>query len=59
MADPQSCFCGKATYQVRCGDLFPGSCGAVCGKILGCGHHACKELCHDGTVLSNLCRVWW
>ncbi|PKU74377.1 NF-X1-type zinc finger protein NFXL1 [Dendrobium catenatum] len=53
-----SCFCGKKTEAVLCGDmavkgefnerigLF--SCNLHCGRSLSCGNHLCKENCHPG-----------
>lgn len=41
------CFCGKIEDAKRCGfKLF--SCNNLCGKLLDCGTHKCKERCHDG-----------
>lgn len=53
VAPEQSCFCGRLTYQPRCGAQFDPvsgtkSCGAVCGEMLGCGQHTCQEECHGG-----------
>ncbi|KAJ2453527.1 FKBP12-associated protein [Coemansia sp. RSA 2336] len=53
MAPEQWCFCGRLSYQPRCGaDYDPTtcikSCGAICGDILGCGRHKCEEPCHSG-----------
>ncbi|KAJ2520476.1 FKBP12-associated protein [Coemansia sp. RSA 2049] len=56
MAPEQFCFCGRSSYQPRCGagyDPVDGvrSCGTVCGETLGCGKHKCEQPCHPG-----LCR---
>ncbi|KAJ2317491.1 FKBP12-associated protein [Coemansia sp. RSA 2704] len=53
MAPEQWCFCGRLTYQPRCGaDYDPTacikSCGEVCGELLGCGQHKCEQPCHAG-----------
>ncbi|KAJ2802503.1 FKBP12-associated protein, partial [Coemansia guatemalensis] len=53
MAPEQFCFCGRLSYQPRCGadfDPIDGikSCGAVCGEMLGCGRHKCEQPCHSG-----------
>lgn len=40
------CHCGRVVKKQRCGQ--PGlSCGAVCGRLLKCGHR-CPEACHEG-----------
>ncbi|XP_020595271.1 NF-X1-type zinc finger protein NFXL1-like, partial [Phalaenopsis equestris] len=53
-----SCFCGKKTESVLCGDMavkgeFNGrnglfSCNLPCDRSLSCGHHLCRENCHPG-----------
>ncbi|KAJ2550685.1 FKBP12-associated protein [Coemansia sp. RSA 1933] len=53
MAPEQFCFCGRSSYQPRCGagyDPVEGikPCGAVCGEMLGCGKHYCAQECHSG-----------
>ncbi|KAJ2852059.1 FKBP12-associated protein [Coemansia brasiliensis] len=53
MAPEQWCFCGRLSYQPRCGaDYDPTtcikSCGSICGDVLGCGRHKCEEPCHSG-----------
>ncbi|KAJ1666634.1 FKBP12-associated protein [Coemansia sp. RSA 1646] len=53
MAPEQFCFCGRSSYQPRCGsgyDPVEGikSCEAVCGEMLGCGKHTCTQACHPG-----------
>ncbi|KAJ1907618.1 FKBP12-associated protein [Coemansia sp. IMI 209127] len=53
MAPEQFCFCGRSSYQPRCGagyDPVEGikSCGAVCGEMLGCEKHNCAQECHPG-----------
>ncbi|KAJ8769421.1 hypothetical protein K2173_002911 [Erythroxylum novogranatense] len=41
------CFCGKVENVRRCGHkLF--SCDSVCNKLLDCGIHQCREICHGG-----------
>ena len=45
-----SCFCGRHSSLLRCGSPSY-SCKEPCGKLLSCGFHYCKELCHDG--------IWW
>ncbi|KAI9499963.1 hypothetical protein BX070DRAFT_177497, partial [Coemansia spiralis] len=57
MAPEQYCFCGRLSYQLRCGaDYDPvngvKSCGAVCGEMLGCGEHKCAQTCHPGLCQS-------
>ncbi|XP_016842506.1 protein shuttle craft isoform X1 [Nasonia vitripennis] len=46
----QECFCGKNTREETCVlDLPPMySCENVCNKVLDCGNHKCKEICHPG-----------
>lgn len=40
------CPCAKTSRAGKCGDLV--LCGQQCEKMLGCGVHACQELCHQG-----------
>ena len=46
------CYCRKHVQSIRCANLVPGSssssCGEVCGQKLGCGSHACGDVCHPG-----------
>ena len=44
------CACGKKTVpNVRCSqDRARVSCGTPCGKLLRCGYHRCKSVCHLG-----------
>ena len=46
----QSCYCGKEKRFSKCKDLKDNtfSCKKVCAKILDCGKHGCKAICHDG-----------
>ncbi|KAI0216733.1 FKBP12-associated protein [Massospora cicadina] len=45
------CRCGKRDVKnVPCFRLAP-SCGTTCGKLLPCGAHTCKEICHGGPCL--------
>lgn len=49
----QKCFCGREQNRLKCDsglpdELLPHSCGNKCHKKLTCGHHLCKDLCHDG-----------
>ncbi|KIM74148.1 hypothetical protein PILCRDRAFT_828564, partial [Piloderma croceum F 1598] len=42
----KTCACGKKVVtNVRCSQEKV-SCGATCGKLLGCGFHHCERLCH-------------
>lgn len=46
----KTCYCGKTQLErVRenCLDPIP-TCTQVCGKVLRCGIHHCKEICHEG-----------
>ncbi|XP_078159486.1 NF-X-like 1 [Carex rostrata] len=53
-----SCFCGKKTEMVLCGDMavkgeLKGNdgvfcCNSVCGRNLACGNHTCGNSCHPG-----------
>ncbi|XP_010540682.1 PREDICTED: NF-X1-type zinc finger protein NFXL1-like [Tarenaya hassleriana] len=53
-----SCFCKKKAEVVICGDMsIKGvvkaedgvfSCSLTCGRLLGCGNHNCREMCHPG-----------
>jgi len=42
------CPCGKLSYTLRCGEIEskPKLCPSICGKLLKCGKHYCKEKCH-------------
>lgn len=44
------CHCGKTPLEgIRssCLDPIP-TCSQICGKVLRCGIHHCKEMCHEG-----------
>ncbi|XP_039126857.1 LOW QUALITY PROTEIN: NF-X1-type zinc finger protein NFXL1-like [Dioscorea cayenensis subsp. rotundata] len=53
-----SCFCSKKSEVVLCGDMaMKGevmdsdgffSCDSMCGKMLACENHDCRESCHPG-----------
>ncbi|XP_074572574.1 NF-X1-type zinc finger protein NFXL1-like [Curcuma longa] len=54
------CFCKKKTEVVLCGDMAVKgnvegiqdgvfSCNSVCGHVLSCGNHFCREKCHPGS----------
>ena len=48
-----NCPCGRKTYQVRCSKSMElPLCGGMCGRLLGCGKHPCKENCHPGLFIS-------
>ena len=58
MAPVQNCFCGRATYRLRCGQPDNGqSCGSKCAKILNCGRHTCEATCHAGACGKCTCEV--
>eukprot|EP00743_Colponemidia_sp_Colp-15_P020531 GILK01026726.1.p1 GENE.GILK01026726.1~~GILK01026726.1.p1 ORF type:complete len:367 (+),score=11.45 GILK01026726.1:36-1136(+) len=41
----QTCLCGRLSSPQLCSaQTF--RCDQVCGKLLSCGHHVCKEVCH-------------
>ena len=45
------CYCGKQEYSLRCTDpsrIQGISCQLVCDKLLSCGVHRCKRICHSG-----------
>ncbi|KAH9928987.1 hypothetical protein B0H21DRAFT_837372 [Amylocystis lapponica] len=50
------CHCGREVLSFRCAHFAPDkagqaaelSCGQRCGKLLGCGNHACEAVCHEG-----------
>ena len=45
----RACFCGRQISKLRCSSKFVAAgCGAVCGRKLGCGKHACRSECHEG-----------
>ena len=44
------CHCGKEALMKRCGDKH-WSCSKPCNKLLSCGTHRCKQICHDGKCL--------
>lgn len=49
MSLPQTCCCGKTTYQILCRDnVERRTCSAVCSKVLNCGLHTCAKPCHLG-----------
>lgn len=44
--------------QVRCSDTTNvASCGSSCDKLLACGRHYCKALCHTGNATYVLTEV--
>ncbi|WOL09846.1 NF-X1-type zinc finger protein NFXL1 [Canna indica] len=54
-----SCHCGKTKLnneRKSCLDPVP-TCSEVCEKVLPCGIHTCKELCHEGDCPSCLVQV--
>ncbi|KXJ95910.1 hypothetical protein Micbo1qcDRAFT_192794 [Microdochium bolleyi] len=58
MGPKQTCFCGKSTSTKRCGetDYVNGwSCHEMCGDLLPCGEHECRQECHAG--LCGSCQV--
>jgi len=58
MGPQQSCFCGRNTSTKRCGetDYINGwSCHELCGDLLPCGEHECRNECHSG--LCGSCQV--
>ncbi|XP_024943770.1 protein shuttle craft isoform X2 [Cephus cinctus] len=46
----QECFCGKHNREVTCDVDIPSTytCENICEKLLDCGNHKCKALCHPG-----------
>lgn len=42
----KSCHCGKKKAIVDCSQDF--SCEKSCSRILSCGNHYCKLICHEG-----------
>ncbi|KAK3414974.1 hypothetical protein EUGRSUZ_H00552 [Eucalyptus grandis] len=48
-APPRLCPCGKETITTRCSDRRSVlTCGKCCDKLLECGRHRCKQICHVG-----------
>ncbi|XP_064973085.1 NF-X1-type zinc finger protein NFXL1-like [Musa acuminata AAA Group] len=46
----KSCYCGKTKLEngrKSCLDPIP-TCSGLCEKVLSCGIHRCKEICHEG-----------
>lgn len=42
----KQCMCGSSSVKnVRCSQATV-SCGKTCGKLLKCGYHRCKKMCH-------------
>lgn len=41
------CFCGSNQQMRRCNDK-KWSCNQTCNKLLACGKHRCKLICHEG-----------
>ncbi|KAK7380096.1 hypothetical protein VNO78_32499 [Psophocarpus tetragonolobus] len=55
----KTCCCGKTRLDNKrqsCLDPIP-TCSQVCGKLLPCGVHSCKEACHVGECLPCLVQV--
>ncbi|KAI7868643.1 hypothetical protein BDF14DRAFT_542544 [Spinellus fusiger] len=54
-----TCFCGRHSRQTRCADTDYSvqgyQCEEVCGEVLGCEKHKCKDMCHSG--LCSPCTV--
>ncbi|KAK7010253.1 protein shuttle craft [Biomphalaria glabrata] len=52
----QECLCKKSIRKVLCGsEEYTKSnfrCMQICGKLLDCANHTCKELCHSGECKS-------
>lgn len=49
MGPLKHCWCGRASYRLRCGQEDDGqSCESQCGRKLQCGRHACSQQCHPG-----------
>ncbi len=46
----RKCFCSKTAYRLRCGEAPKQgrSCDGVCDRVLSCGKHRCKQICHAG-----------
>ncbi|KAJ2864628.1 FKBP12-associated protein [Coemansia aciculifera] len=46
--EQQTCFCGRHTRAVRCGEGGGAaySCGEPCDAPRGCGNHRCERTCH-------------
>ncbi|KAA0202485.1 hypothetical protein HAZT_HAZT003773 [Hyalella azteca] len=48
----QTCHCTQSSRTVKCDSeshvVASYECGKVCDKLLDCGHHKCKRLCHEG-----------
>ncbi|OVA01126.1 zinc finger protein [Macleaya cordata] len=48
-APARSCPCGKKMITTRCSDRKSVlTCGQRCNKVLECGRHHCKKICHTG-----------
>lgn len=48
-APPRLCPCGKEAITTRCSDRRSVlTCGKCCDKLLECGRHRCKQICHVG-----------
>ena len=65
------CYCPrKHILTFRCGIDMRGkgkgvrdlSCGEICARVLGCGKHTCKKVCHDGACdnceVMDATRCW-
>lgn len=50
-----TCYCGKETKLKSCKEVNTNggefSCGNVCDKVLDCGNHRCKSVCHSGACV--------
>ncbi|KAI3976464.1 hypothetical protein MKX01_008322 [Papaver californicum] len=48
-APARRCPCGKKMITTRCSDRKSVlTCGQLCNKVLECGRHSCKKICHTG-----------
>lgn len=48
-APPRLCPCGKKLITTRCSDRKSAlTCGQCCDRLLDCGRHRCKKICHLG-----------
>ncbi|KAL7152740.1 hypothetical protein ABFS83_04G118600 [Erythranthe nasuta] len=48
-APPRRCPCGKKVIATRCSDRKSVlTCGQTCDKLLECGRHSCRNVCHVG-----------
>ncbi|KAK9238600.1 hypothetical protein V1525DRAFT_400515 [Lipomyces kononenkoae] len=52
----RTCMCGKSVLKNQPCSRQQVSCGTICNKLLACGSHRCKKVCHRDGQCENPCR---